>query len=204
MMWGDDGNTLFVHQYMNAETTLSREGKEIKVYMNTKFPEDGRVELRAVGGDLSLAVRIPYWHKGYTGETKDGYAYFELSDGESREFCFDMTPRFVESRCESHFTTGKAAVMRGPVVYCAEEVDNGKYIANLTLDKRGIIDMCDASDFGIPTLVCDGFRRELPDGAPLYSEGISSYKPVKIKLIPYFAFANRGPSEMAVWHNIKI
>ena len=99
-------------------------------------------------------------------------------------------------------TAGKAAVMRGPAVYCVESVDNGDYIRNIRLDSRGIIDVCDTAEFGIPTLTCEGYRRELPKDAPLYSEGLSSYKPIKVKLIPYFGFANRGASEMAVWNNI--
>ena len=202
MVWGDDGENVFVHQYMNSETEILRGNKTVKLYMNTKYPVEGKVEIKAVGADIKLAVRIPYWHKGYKGTTKDGYAYLSLADGECAEFNFDMTPRFVESRCESHFTAGKAAVMRGPVVYCVESVDNGEFISNIRLDSRGIIDVCDAEEFGIPTLLCDGYRRTLPDDAPLYSNGLSSYKPVKVKLIPYFGFANRGVSEMAVWQNI--
>ena len=116
-----------------------------------------------------------------------------------------MSARIVESRCESHYTAGKCAVMRGPVVYCVEAVDNGEYIANLTIDAKSEIKVIHTDEFfGIPTLVCDGYRRELPENAPLYNEGLSTYKPQKIKLIPYFGFANRGESEMAVWNNIKI
>jgi DUF1680 family protein len=187
---------------MNAETEISRDGKSVKLYMNTNFPVDGKVKIKAVGGDLDLAIRIPYWHNDYKGETKDGYAYFNLRDGECRDFDFDMTPKFVESRCESHFTAGKCAIMRGPVVYCVESVDNGDYIRNIRLDTRAIIEVCDSKEFGIPTLLCDGYRRTLPDDAPLYSVGLSSYESVKVKLIPYFCFANRGVSEMAVWQNI--
>jgi uncharacterized protein len=36
----------------------------------------------------------------------------------------------------------------------------------------------------------------------LYKEVNTSYKPVKIKLIPYYAWANRGKTDMTVWMNL--
>ena len=204
LVFGDDGDRLFIHQYMNAETELKRDGKTVKVNINTRFPEDGRVEIKVSGASLPIAVRIPYWHKGYKGETKDGYAYFDLCDGESVCLDFDMTPRFVEARPEVLFSADKCAVMRGPVVYCSEAVDNGPYLRNIRLDRCGIIDVSDSSEYGMPTLLADGYRRVLPEDAPLYSEGLSKYEPTKVKMIPYYAFANRGECEMTVWHNIKV
>ena len=56
----------------------------------------------------------------------------------------------------------------------------------------------------MPTLSVDGCRRVMPEDAPLYSEGLVEYEPTKVKMIPYYAFANRGECEMLVWHNIKI
>ena len=204
LVWGDDGERLYIHQYMNAETTLKRATGDVNVSMHTAFPRDGRVEITAKGADLPIAVRIPYWHKGYAGETKDGYAYMTLRDGESAVFDFDMTPRFVDARPEVLFSADKCAVMRGPVVYCSEAVDNGEYLRNIRLDRRGIIDVSDSSEYGMPNLSVDGYRRQMPEDAPLYSEGLVTYKPIKVKMIPYYAFANRGENEMLVWHNIKI
>ena len=131
-------------------------------------------------------------------------SYMTLRDGESAVFDFDMTPRFVDARPEVLFSADKCAVMRGPVVYCSESVDNGEYLRNIRLDRRGIIDVSDSSEYGMPTLSVDGYRRQMPEDAPLYSEGLVTYKPIKVKMIPYYAFANRGENEMLVWHNIKI
>ena len=36
----------------------------------------------------------------------------------------------------------------------------------------------------------------------LYKEVNTNYKPVKIKLIPYYAWANRGKTDMTVWMNL--
>ena len=55
MVWGDDSETLFVHQYMNAETEIQRAEKKLKVQMNTKFPRDGKVSITVSGGDLPKA-----------------------------------------------------------------------------------------------------------------------------------------------------
>ena len=114
-----------------------------------------------------------------------------------------MRPRLVVARPEVFFDGGRCAVMRGPVVYCTEEVDNGKHLRDVRLDSSAVIECSEPDALGVPTLVTDGFRTDLPDNAPLYRPLDGALRPVKVKLIPYYAFANRGPSEMQVWHIYK-
>ena len=56
--------------------------------------------------------------------------------------------------------------------------------------------------FGIPALDVDGTRK-LGAGALYAPADEIKYEPTRIRLIPYFAFANRGESDMRVWMNIK-
>ena len=204
LVFGEDESRVYIHQYMNARTSVERNGKKIEVNITTDFPCSGRVRVSVCGGALPLSIRIPWWHRGERFEATDGYHCFELSDGESRVFDFDMTPRFVEARPQVIFCAGKYAVMRGPVVYCSESVDNGSSIRDMRLDVKGKIKVCDSRAYGIPTLEVPAYRRAAADGSSLYTDELSELIPTTAKLIPYYAFANRGEAEMQVWHNVVI
>ena len=200
LVFGEDESRVHIHQYMSARTTVERDGKKIELAITTDFPRSGKVTVSVSGGSLPLSIRIPYWHKGSEYKTELGYHFFELSDGEEKSFEFDMTPRFVEARAESVFLGGKYAVMRGPVVYCSESVDNGSFISDIRLDLSEKASEECAPEYGMPTLRLQGYRRKRKTDA-LYTDDLSALCEVSVRLIPYFAFANRGEAEMQVWHN---
>jgi hypothetical protein len=77
---------------------------------------------------------------------------------------------------------GRVAVERGPLVYCAEGVDNGGQALALTL-----------ADDAVLTPV---WQAELLHGI-MALRGVSQGRAVT--LIPYYAWAHRGVGEMAVW-----
>jgi len=87
--------------------------------------------------------------------------------------------------------SGKAAIMKGPVVYCAEQADNGS-VYNLYLKDNGVIKDCD-SDIIVDGYRCTGMTKEL------YGTKKPVYDPVKIKLLPYRLWNNRGRGEMRVF-----
>ena len=75
---------------------------------------------------------------------------------------------------------GRTALERGPVVFCAEGTDNG----GRALDSR----VPDNKEL-VPE-----FRPHLLGGVMVITSRDSSFT-----AIPYFAWANRGATEMAVW-----
>jgi DUF1680 family protein len=87
--------------------------------------------------------------------------------------------------------------MRGPVVYCLEEVDNGKNLRDIRIDKNTEFKEFIDTSLNALCLEVDAFRRKPTTSlyAPLSNERIK----IKAKLIPYYTFANRGESEMLVW-----
>jgi DUF1680 family protein len=100
--------------------------------------------------------------------------------------------------------TGKLCVVRGPLVYCLEEADNGGDLHLLRLPPDTIFEVRDEPGLlgGIKTIHCKAFRR-----SKAFAEG-QLYAPAGQKtewtethltLIPYFAWANRGLGEMTVW-----
>ena len=203
MLYSDDGEVIYVHQFMQSLTTIERDGKMLVLEQVTKYPESGKVKIRLSGGDARIAVRIPGWYEGYTGETVKGYAYFDLKDGEELEFDFTMKPVFIEARPEVVFDVGRYAVMRGPVLYCMEGADNGALLRDITLDSRARFRYQKHPTLGVPMLRVRAWRTVRDENAPLYRRKTQNKEKVEAVLIPYYAFANRGESEMQVWHFVK-
>ena len=186
-----DDNTVYVHQFMSSEAEF--DGR--KIIQQTNYPADGKVTVAYHGKPTRLAVRVPDFCDDI--ETEDGYLYFDVEDGMETEIDFTMPVYFVESNPLVHENCGRFAVMRGPVVYCAEGKDNGKILRDITLDKSGKIKEIPDEGYGLPRLEIKAFRRKQSKG--LYYKMTNDKEEFTAKLIPYFAFANRGESEMLVW-----
>lgn len=201
-LYTDDGETVYVHQFMQSETVIDRNGQTIKIKQRTAYPENGKVRISISGGATKIAVRIPGWYKDYKGECEKGYAYFDLKDGEELSFDFKMKPRFVTSRPESHFTAGRYALVKGPVVYCMEGCDNGEYLADIRVSTRSRIESSVHPELGTPMLTAKGYRTKLTEDTPLYFDLGAELYPVSVKFIPYYAFANREECEMQVFFGI--
>lgn len=203
LLYGDDGETVYVHQFMQSETTIDRGTKTLKLTQTTAYPENGKIAIKLTGGDSRIAVRIPGWYTEYKGETVNGYAYFDVKDGETLSFDFTMKVKLMEARPEAVFDCGKCAVMRGPVVYCMEAHDNGELLRDIRLDADAPFVYGTHSELNVPMLSVKAYRRKRDEKAPLYSERHNSDEEITAKFIPYYAFANRGVSEMQVWCSTK-
>ena len=203
LMYGDDGETVYVHQFMQSETDIKRGEQTLHLSQKTAYPENGKVKITLKGGDTRIAVRIPGWCDSYTGETVNGYAYFDMHDGETLEFDFKMKVKFIEARPEAVFDCGRYAVTRGPIVFCMEGVDNGSCIRDIRLKSRARFKYSKNKELGVPMLTVDAYRRKRDADIPLYREKADEFEKTQAVLIPYYAFANRGESEMQVWHIVK-
>ncbi len=203
MLYSDDGEVIYVHQFMQSLTTVERDGKMLVLEQTTRYPENGKVKIRLSGGDARIAVRIPGWFDGYKGETEKGYAYFDVKDGEELVFDFAMKPTFIEARPEVVFNSGRYAVMRGPVLYCMEGADNGELLRDIMLETHARFQYGRHKELGVPRLTVRAWRTVREPDAPLYRRKTQNKEKIEAVLIPYFAFANRGESEMQVWHFVK-
>jgi DUF1680 family protein len=126
-----------------------------------------------------------------------GYAIVE-NDGTEILLDLDMTPKAVWSNSHVWENAGKLCIMRGPIVYCAEGVDNGSdlhsFIVPTNFTYRESLD----ETFGLCNLEIDCFKR-VPFEDALYANQAPKVESATLKLIPYNAFANRGESDMRVW-----
>lgn len=95
-----------------------------------------------------------------------------------------MPVRFVNSRPEVTENIGKTSITRGPLVYCAEEIDN-----NVPTQQLSLKDIQESE--AIITPIEEGIM-----------QGIHQIQLSQIKLIPYYSWCNRGDNRtMSVWLN---
>jgi len=194
-LYGVEGERLYINQFASSGVF---EG-EISCAVMTDYPKSGEVKI-ATKGARELAVRIPSWCNQFTCNfsyrMENGYAVIE-SPCEEVVFAFDMTPKAV--RCDPRVVRnlGRICFTRGPIVYCAEAVDNGEDLHTVSVSADVEVTVVKNGIFALPclTLPC---RKRLPADS-LYASGTPSYAETMLTLIPYHCFANRGESEMLVW-----
>ncbi|MBR2024659.1 MAG: glycoside hydrolase family 127 protein, partial [Clostridia bacterium] len=188
-----DENAIYVHQFMESIAEVNG----VTVEQKTSYPYDGKIQITVKGKNTRLCVRIPEYIDTYEGENKNGYAIFDVKDGETVTLDFEMKPQLYEANPLVTFDSGKVALMRGPVVYCLEEVDNGKNIRDIRIDKNTAFNEIIDTSLNALCIEADAYRRK--PTISLYAKVSEERIKIKAKFIPYYAFANRGESEMTVW-----
>lgn len=204
-------DTLYIHHYMSCDAQ-TRFGH---VALQTAYPYDGHVEVTPAPGTYVIALRIPGWAKKWTlmvngapatCESRDGYASIVRTWTAGDVLCLDipLDVRFVAAHPALHEDCGRVSVMRGPLVYCLEEQDNGKYLKDIKLARGEEAAIKEDAALGVPVIDLPATRRDWPDSAPLYMEDNGARRvPVTARFIPYFAWANRDEGEMLVWTDIE-
>lgn len=195
-MYSFDGDTLFVHQYM--ESVADTEGTSLT--MLTEYPAKGKIKLMGTTDKKRVALRIPGWCRSFSVnsafELKSGYAYIEVEGDFDLELTLHMPVQVIASNRKVHENAGRVAVQRGPVVYCAEGVDNVTDLKAVAIDIKGEFGLGE-NDFILPSIHTKGY---LPsENEELYFVADEKFDEIPLKLIPYYAFANRGESELQVW-----
>ena len=191
-----DEDTVYVHQYMASETDCP----DMKLTQKTQYPADGHILLSGTSDRKKLALRIPGWCRNFRLNVpytmKNGYAYITHSGRFQVELELDMPVTVMAANRRVHENAGRVAVMRGPVVYCAEGVDNGEDLKTVAIDPKGDFRVGE-SRFLLPNLHTTGFRPT--ESAALYALAEDGFEEIPLTLIPYYAFANRGTTAMQVW-----
>lgn len=201
------GNTVYVNQYMESKAAFALENGSCEIEQKTGYPFDGKVTIKYKGAPATLAVRIPGWCTGYVAANPvvKGYEMYEVKDGDVIELEFDMP--FVAFEANPHIrdNAGRYAIMRGPIVFCMEGVDNGDCIKDIRLDLATARLTVDKSVLdGVPCVKVTGYKRDLSRfERKLYVPKGSSLIPFEAIMIPYYAFANRGETDMLIWTMLK-
>src|SRR5574344_1504441 len=218
-------HSLYVNLF-NSNTVKVKVGqKDVTLTQETRYPWNGDVAIRIDGGAgrYALNIRIPGWVRGevvpsnlytYADGKRLGYTiqvngqpvegtldkgYFIIDrnwkKGDRIDIHFDMEPRSVRANGQVAADKGRVAVERGPIVYCAEWPDNQCDVLSVLINQepqfqQGTKEIAHTT---VQTLTTDAQTLHFDKQGKLHTED------ERLVLIPYYAWAHRGPGKMTVW-----
>lgn len=228
--WSETDSTLYSHLYIAGDLTLAKKGVTVRVRSGYPYDGSVKYSFtpEQESASFTLAVRLPGWSRhtkallngeviyerehtnenaslqGKTEGISDAGGYLFINRSFTKEDCvellLDMEPVKIYANPLIPSNSGKIAIQRGPLVYCAEGADNEGDVLSLVADRNGaLISLPYDRELlcGIVPMEADGFR--LLPSKELYSQNAPLMQPCKIRLIPYYAWCNRGPNQMRVW-----
>lgn len=198
-MYAVKDDQIYVNLFANSTATVNN----IEIVQENNYPWDGNLVFKInTKGTFKMAIRIPGWARGevvasdlYSFENKDikkipvtvngkafdytmdkGYAVISRSwkKGDVVNVSLPMDVQKVVSNPKVENNIGRVALERGPLVYCAEWVDNNGMVSNLML----------SPDARFKTDVLNN---------------MTILKSDALVMIPYFYWAHRGEGEMMIW-----
>lgn len=214
-------DTLYVHLYVGNESTVSLNGTNIDIRLTSDYPWDGDISMeitpeRAARG--TIALRIPGWCREFwvwkngreikvTADLlRNGYLHLEgtWEEGDLIRLYLKMPVQVLRSNPKVRENVGKAAIMRGPIVYCLEQEDNGPNLPLIRLPRSPKFEYTYEKDLlgGIVQLRSNGLVLSDAEwkGDALYDfYKEECYTEKALTWIPYYAWANRSLGEMLVW-----
>ncbi|UCG28132.1 MAG: glycoside hydrolase family 127 protein [Bacteroidales bacterium] len=210
---------IYVNLFVESTIETEWNGNPVTIVTTTNYPWDGEVNLTVTAEynpEFMLFIRIPGW----TGKTPLPGKLYHFLDGGNAQVSFRINDRPAKPEIQHGYAsikrrwkkgdqlqidipmdirlvmanervledTGKVAIVCGPFVYAAEGVDYDGSVLDLVLPVN--------QEFRYT------FREDLLGGIGLI-EG-DAIRPgtgesIKLKTIPYYAWANRGKNDMKVW-----
>ncbi|WP_163397318.1 glycoside hydrolase family 127 protein [Flavobacterium fluviatile] len=203
----------------NELNTTMLDGSKLKLEQVTNYPWDGAVSVTVKDckkGAFKMMLRIPNWAKGSKIKVNGVNTAVEIVAGEFATIDrawkkgdvvtldMPMDVNFVEGNGRIEEVRNQVAIKRGPVVYCAESTDlpKGTSILDVYLSGKNKFDVTYRPDLlgGISSITTDVMIRKDKKPDTMYH---TISKPVledsKVSFVPYYAWSNRGDSEMTVF-----
>ncbi len=221
-IYAQEENQLFVNLFVGSSVEVHLPAARVAVRQQTSYPWDGGVRLTVTPdqpAQFTLRVRVPGWARqkpvpsdlyryvDRTGDTpvlrvngeavrldiEAGFARIDRrwTPGDVVELDLPMPVRRVVAHEDVKADRGRAAIERGPIVYAVEAVDNNGRVADLVLP--------------LSVVLKHEFRPSLLGGVGVITgpamavDADGRSRTVQMTAVPYFAWANRGKGEMAVW-----
>jgi hypothetical protein len=224
-------DTLWVNLY-GASTLDTRwvGGDRIRLRQETDYPWAGKIRIvvaEAPGHPVALRLRIPGWVRdggvsvAVNGQPADGTprsgSYFEIRRTWAANDVVELNLPFGASIWESNplveETLNQVAVRYGPLVYCLESGDlpAGVRIEDVALSSEVSRDAFEPkmeriSGADVMTLTVPALQIARTEGSAKALYAVSDPAPpraISVKLVPYYAWGNRGDSEMTVWIPVR-
>jgi DUF1680 family protein len=225
--YAQKGNSLYVNLFIESHAEIELDKTKVSVELETDYPWEGKIRIKLdpeSKSQFAVHVRIPGWTmeqpcpsdlyrfqqaipetpalkvNGVEMPIKliKGYSVIRRrwKKGDTIELNLPIQVRRVVSHPEVKENTGKIALVRGPIVYCAEWPDNGGSVSNLVLADDAEMSVEHRDNF------LNGLRVIKGKATAVFGQGDEEsvlFKEQEFVAIPYYAWAHRGPGEMAVW-----
>jgi uncharacterized protein len=222
--YSTNADGVYVHLYDNSEMNWHlHDGTGLKVQQKTNYPWSGDVKMTvspATPSEFVMYVRIPGWStknsvkvngKEIAGAKAGEYLAIRRrwAENDTIDLSFDMTTHLLKANPAVTEDRGRVAFQRGPIVFCMEHLDQpehtaGMNLAGYTVQPGGVTTAhFDANLLdGVMVLTHPATISKTATDTPLYfpaSTPKPSESPTTVKLIPYYAWANRESASMQVW-----
>lgn len=217
--YGRSAEGIWVNLYGGSTlNTALDDGTPVRLVQETAYPWEGSVEIQIdADAEFSLFLRIPGWANAarvhvndleWQGDARPG-SYAEIrrkwAPGDRVRLEIPLDVRLLMAHPLVEEAAGQVAVQRGPIVYCLESVDLPEGVRVLDVILPEGVKLTPRFDPGLlgGVVVLEGkalAKAGVDWRGKLYQE--VSERPVQeidLKLIPYYAWDNRGKSEMTVW-----
>lgn len=220
--------SIYVNLFIESNGVIELGNNKITLSQKTDYPWDGKISIGvdpAKSEQFNLQIRIPGWAQNkpvpsdlysYQNPTKENVkisvngkeikfvikenGYVTISQkwkkGDKIELSFPMQIHRTIANEKVKDDLGKVSLERGPIVYCLEWPDNADRVLNAVLDDNAAITKSDYQADklnGVVTLLASG-KSALCD-----ADNKVIVEDKNLTAIPYYAWANRGSGEMAVW-----
>jgi len=217
-IYAEDDKSVYINQFISSKMQTSIAGTNVSICLNSSYMQDGCVRITvdsASAQSFTIRVRIPAYLKKpvfllddveISPAIENGYTVFAVSRAGEQTFILRglVEPEFFTASEQVRSDIGKLALMFGPYVYCLEEADNGKYLANVYVspntgvEKKNPVEKLPGN---LPTLGFGGERliRTLDQPGALYASPKFDKAKTELTAIPYCLWCNREPGEMLVW-----
>jgi DUF1680 family protein len=192
-----DGNLKFIINPQKNNTFFSAHIRIPGWARNIAIPSD----LYAFENNSSDQIIIKLNGKPAAYIMENGYAVLnrQWKKSDVIEIILPMEIKRIVANKNLKDDIGKVALQRGPIIYCAEWIDNNNSVSNLLLTNNSIFTTEYKPNFlnGVTVL-----KTEAPVIAINKNTVNTHLQP--FVAIPYYAWANRGKGEMQIWLPEKI
>ncbi|SEE69565.1 glycoside hydrolase family 127 protein [Ruania alba] len=211
---GPDG--LYVHQYGGSRVHGQSDGAHLVLEESSQYPWDGAISytVTEATGVLPVHLRIPGWARGARAavngtplEVSEPSSYTRIERewqvGDVITLDLPMPVRIVRGHRLAEEITNQVAVQRGPVVYCVEshELPDGVRLEQVALPRDAQFSPVQMAIGAEQVTALETEVAVLPPATEsLYGDlDDGPLRRARVRLVPYYAWSNRGPSEMSVW-----
>jgi DUF1680 family protein len=225
MIYSHTDNDIYCGLYASSVTDIPLNSGNVKLTQETNYPFDGKINIEVSpetdGSEFILWLRIPTWCNdrfvpgelySYADQTvskiqasingkrvkaavTNGYLPIKQAWKKGDKVTLELPMEVRYSVADEHVEAdiNRLCITRGPLVYCAEQPDN-EYPAS-----SYIIPTIDGKEQ--TNIISEGILKGIPT-ISLKAEALKAEEtiPATLKLIPYYAWNNRGDNmTMNVW-----